>query len=257
MADLPLHPPRWRAALAEDGAALIEATVADPTAVVAACPGWTTASLLGHVAGLHRFVAGILAGHGEPPSQPAAIGAETSATAARALDGLLSALQGVGEDDPAWNWSPQPDTARFWFRRMCQETLVHRVDAELALGRVPQVDRVLAADGVDELLTLFLPRVFRRAGGFTRLLGTLMVTVTDTDAGPWQVEITDADVVVRTAAGTAGALDGTGEVAVPDLQLAAPAADLLLYLWGRTGPESVGADPAHPMVVGLAQEFLP
>lgn len=55
-------------------------------------------------------------------------------------------------DAPMWAWGVDQH-ARFWVRRMLFETLVHRVDAQLALGLSPHVDRVLAVDGIDEFLT--------------------------------------------------------------------------------------------------------
>ncbi|KJY16262.1 hypothetical protein VR46_45300, partial [Streptomyces sp. NRRL S-444] len=55
-------------------------------------------------------------------------------------------------DAPMWAWGVDQH-ARFWVRRMLFETLVHRADAELALGIDPHIDRVLAVDGIDEFLT--------------------------------------------------------------------------------------------------------
>lgn len=257
MSDLPLDPPRWRTALADDAARMIEAVGSSPEAQVAACPGWTTTQVLDHVAGLYVFVTGILAGRGAQPAAPAgsvkAEGADLQEASRTALTGLLAALDAADPDDPAWNWSPEDDTARFWFRRMSQETLTHRLDVELATGRVGDVDPALAADGVDEVLTLFLPRVFRRKGGFTQLVGTLKVSVTDADAGPWYVEITDADIFVRSMPGAVRAVIE----AVPDLEIEGTALEVLLYLWGRGDAASVGVDPTHRMAVGLDQEFTP
>ena len=50
-------------------------------------------------------------------------------------------------------------TAASWARRQAHEHLVHRMDLEAAAG-VPHapVDTALADDGVDELLTVILPR---------------------------------------------------------------------------------------------------
>ena len=43
-------------------------------------------------------------------------------------------------------------TSGFWARRMAVETAVHRYDAQLAAGDPQPVERMLAADGVDEYL---------------------------------------------------------------------------------------------------------
>ncbi|MFF6807809.1 maleylpyruvate isomerase N-terminal domain-containing protein [Streptomyces sp. NPDC012616] len=58
------------------------------------------------------------------------------------------AFAATDPDLPTWAWGGDQH-ARFWARRMLFETLLHRVDAELALGRRPTVDRPLAVDGVD------------------------------------------------------------------------------------------------------------
>jgi hypothetical protein len=47
---------------------------------------------------------------------------------------------------------PEASTVHFWRRRMALETLVHRTDAELAVGGVSPMDDELSADGIDELL---------------------------------------------------------------------------------------------------------
>src|SRR4029077_8924823 len=57
-----------------------------------------------------------------------------------------------------------PPPREFWARRQCHETTVHAVDALSAvLGRYPRSDdtwirRDVPPDGIDELLTGFLPR---------------------------------------------------------------------------------------------------
>ena len=54
----------------------------------------------------------------------------------------------------------RPDR-RFWLRRITHDTLVHRLDAELAVGRTVSLAPDLAADGVSDLLDMFsiLPRI--------------------------------------------------------------------------------------------------
>jgi hypothetical protein len=41
---------------------------------------------------------------------------------------------------------------RFWARRQLHETLVHRIDLELAMGTTSSVDPAIAVDAVDEFL---------------------------------------------------------------------------------------------------------
>ncbi len=42
----------------------------------------------------------------------------------------------------------------FWARRMCHETVVHAADALLAAGRPASIHADVAADGIDEWLTV-------------------------------------------------------------------------------------------------------
>ena len=78
-------------------------------------------------------------------------------------------------------------TAGFWLRRITHDTLVHRLDAELAVGRAVAVTPDLAADGVCDLLDLF--RVLPRIDDFSALAGlrghgqTLHFHATDPDLG--------------------------------------------------------------------------
>ena len=58
-----------------------------------------------------------------------------------------------------------PSPRCFWARRQCHETTIHAVDAlSASLGRYPVaadaswIGTELALDGIDELLTGFLPR---------------------------------------------------------------------------------------------------
>lgn len=68
-----------------------------------------------------------------------------------------------------WAWG-EDQHARFWARRMLFETLVHRVDAERAVGGESGIAPALAADGVDEFLVnlpyagIFAPAVSKLNG---------------------------------------------------------------------------------------------
>lgn len=66
---------------------------------------------------------------------------------------LDAALEALDDDAPARTFIPEARTVHFWRRRMALETLVHRVDAELAArGSAGDMDAELCADGIDELL---------------------------------------------------------------------------------------------------------
>jgi hypothetical protein len=53
--------------------------------------------------------------------------------------------------------------ASFWIRRMAHETVIHRIDAELALAEPSAaIAPALAADGIDEVLTVILTHETRQ-----------------------------------------------------------------------------------------------
>lgn len=212
----------WRAAAAREGSRLIDAAALDLGAPVPRCHGWTTTDLLDHVAGVLRFVTSVVvprtAPTGRPEPRPAEADPVTFARAA--LDDLVAALADLPPEEPVWNWSAtSADTGDFWLRRMAQELLVHRIDAEQAVGDPTPVDPDLAADGVDEMLTVFVPRIQGRTP-FVRLAGSLHLHRTD-GPGEWLVEVTSTTTEVRRE-------HAKGEVAVRGT-----AVDLLLAVWGR------------------------
>jgi uncharacterized protein (TIGR03083 family) len=60
-------------------------------------------------------------------------------------------------DEPAASWYEPDRSVAFWIRRMAQETVIHRVDAEQALGEpFAEIPEDLAVDGIDEVLERFL-----------------------------------------------------------------------------------------------------
>lgn len=148
------------------------ASGADPATEVPTCPGWTLAKLIKHVGIAHAWSAANTRAGASPtpvvartldlglPDDPSGLPEWLAAGARRSA----AYLKEAGPDAPAWTFGPVPH-ARFWGRRMLHETLVHRIDAELALGIAPKVDPDIAVDCIDELLT-----VIPRAGFGTREL---------------------------------------------------------------------------------------
>jgi uncharacterized protein (TIGR03083 family) len=140
---------------------------------------------------------------------------------------LVEALRGLDEDEPIWVMVPGgPGTGRFWLRRQAHELHLHRWDAQQALGEPEPLDPELAADGLDELLSLFLPRLTKATEQVSRDGATVHVHCTDRD-GEWLVRFT-ADGAVTTAEHTKA-----------DVAVRGPAADLYLYLWNRVSRDRV------------------
>jgi uncharacterized protein (TIGR03083 family) len=146
--------------------------------------------------------------------------AELVAYYRRGADAAVAALRDVDPELPAWNFTLAPKTARFWPRRMAAEVLVHHFDAADAAGLAWDVDPAVAADAVDEVLTVLMPA--SRASGRAPVTadGTCHVHLTDTE-GEWLVRLDGTAVDVTT-----GHAKGDGV-------LRGPAGEVLLAVWGR------------------------
>ncbi|MFI2762335.1 maleylpyruvate isomerase family mycothiol-dependent enzyme [Streptomyces echinatus] len=211
---------------------------ADHTGAVPSCPDWTLADLTQHVGALQRWFCALLTRRvQEPPrSREVRLGLPDHARdyAGWVLAGVpevAAVLRDTDPDAPMWAWG-EDQHARFWARRMLFETLVHRADAERAVGRETDVDPVLAADGVDEFLVnlpyagLFAPDVAKLRGDGE----TVAFRCTDSGAATgeeWRVRL-DPDgfrPLPRTGGDTASGPD--------TVTVRGRAADLLLLLYGR------------------------
>jgi len=210
-------------------------------APVPSCPGWTVTDLVRHVAEvyLHKTLAMQL---GEFPGDwpPNFEGQPPLELLDHTYAGLVEELTTRGPDAPAPTWYKPEPTVSFWFRRMAQETVIHRIDAELAARAVTgqavsPIPDDIAADGVGEVLIRFLgygsstwpeefaalkgPRLERPGGDDTVLVETANVS--------WTVSPRPDHVDVHT--GTDGDVHAV---------VGGDPAPLLTWLWGR-GEEGV------------------
>jgi uncharacterized protein (TIGR03083 family) len=223
-------------ALRADGTALAAAARRGLDPPVPACEEWTVADLVLHTGMVHRHKLEIVRGRLAQPPRPwppdAPSRAELLGWYDQGLEELLTVLEDADPDTPVWTFHRPDQTVGFWRRRMAQETAVHRVDAESAHGDPRPVPAALAADGVAELLEVFLAPHSDGApvGGRGE---SLHLHATDTE-GEWQLRLLPAGVEVGRghAQGDAAATGG--------------ASDLLLFLWGRApaDPLEVSGDPA-------------
>ncbi len=221
---------RW---LRVEGARLGEAArAAGVDAPVPTCPGWSVADLLVHTLGVYRHKTFVLTtGARERPvgdtwRRPHPAPDEAPDRFDEELAALVEALEATDPSTPVWTWWPADQTAGFWWRRMAQETVIHRADVEAAAGAVTPVDAGLAVDGIDEALDLFLaPDVL--PGAVEGPPATVHLHATDAP-GEWLVGLGPEGVTV--ARGHA-----KGDAAVRGT-----ASDLLLWLWGR-GPSSASS----------------
>lgn len=188
----------------------------DLGAGVPTCPGWTLHDLAVHVGGVHQWAVHAIE-QGDPdavltePEPGEELASWYDGCAAR----LIDLLRRTDPATPAWTFGPRPRTAEFWFRRQAHEIAVHRWDAAGSRGETTVMDADFALDGIDEVLTMILPRQVRlgRTPPLTRSLAL------DATEGP------------RLVVGG----DGTGEpTGPPDAVVSGPAEALLLLLWRRT-----------------------
>jgi uncharacterized protein (TIGR03083 family) len=225
---------------AEAGRLSDVARQSDLGADVPTCPGWTIEDLVAHCADVYAHKIQILR-LGRAPSPDERV--EPPAGVAvldyhdEQLADLVKELEQRGPADPAYTWFPGESTTGFWFRRMAQEALVHRVDVELAAGQtIGSVDPVLAADGVDEVLSWFAghPGVLAHSASRVGSAGEVYVAAGD---HAFVIELPDDGHVLREV----DPLDGDPDAAAT---ISGAAGDLDLFLWGRptSGPVAETGD---------------
>ncbi|HEU0132912.1 MAG TPA: maleylpyruvate isomerase family mycothiol-dependent enzyme [Mycobacteriales bacterium] len=224
---------RHLAALRHEAAALAAAArAAAPDTPVPSCPAWDVMRLVRHTTHAYRWVTRIVSTHADAEVDETEVDLPDGSPEAyeQALAELVETLTNEAPDTRCWNWSGEDLTVAFWCRRMAQETAVHRWDAQLAAGDARPVEPELAADGVDEMLGVFLP-VYLAQTPVDGLSGTAALVATDT-GDTWHATFhPDRAEVVRNGATDAGAT------------LRGSASDLLLALWGRGVAVETSGDP--------------
>ena len=218
------------AATEREGAAVSAVAAAgDPDAPVPSCPRWSLDRLVGHLGWVYNWVSEHLEARSatmldrdavpRPPRGEAVVAWFDQAHAR-----VLAALRDVEGATEIWGWAGV-NSAAFWQRRMAHETLIHRWDAENAVGEPGPLDSDLAADGVDELMEVILP--FQVGSAADALPdGTLHLHRTDGE-GEWLCRISGGRLECeRIHARGDVAVRGTGE-------------QLDLVLWRRITPGDV------------------
>jgi uncharacterized protein (TIGR03083 family) len=186
----------------------------DLHAPVEHCGNWTLLDLAAHMgAGNLWVVTAVKERHGEGYDEDAAPHEQSALKAwfVETSNALVAALS-VDPSTEAWSIAA-PHTVGFWRRRRCQETLMHRWDAEHALGSPAPMDRSLAADGIAEVFDTMALRMIAR-GRAVEPAHAVRITATDS-GGSWTY--------------------GPGD---PVAELSGTAEDLLLMLWCRKPHDS-------------------
>ena len=210
--------------VAAEGAALISAVAQGPLdSSVPTCPGWDLRMLASHIGTTWTWSAAIVRERRQAPApyeQPELSDAEVVHYLERGLESLIDALGSCPPTAEVWGFGPKPRTAAFWQRRQAMESVVHRVDAELAIIEPADVTAPVAVDGIGEYVEVMIPRMHYKQ-----------------DPPPGQLTLTATDTGDVWTCGTPGGGEAT---------LAGRAEDLFLVLWGRRSDDLIrsGGDPA-------------
>jgi hypothetical protein len=174
---------------------------------------------------------------GEWPKQWPPPGAEQEAELAllgRGYGELIAEFSARQHSDATPTWYDPDQTVAFWIRRMAQETVIHRIDAELAAGLpVTPVPDDLAVDGAEEVLKRFLAYDVEALG---QLTGGHLAS----DGGPDTITVRagQAAWTVRPSPGEVLIEDGASEN--PRVIVQAAPDPMLRWLWGRAGDDAIG-----------------
>jgi uncharacterized protein (TIGR03083 family) len=215
------------------------ATAVDLTSPVPACPGWTMADLVSHVAVVYLHKVTVMR-TGEWPEQwpPPALADEAPVPLLEQGYGqLMAEFTSRAPATPAPTWYDPDETVAFWIRRMAQETVIHRIDAEQAAGRpVTAVSANLAVDGVDEVLRIFL--AYQSASfpdEFAHMTGGHLAGQDGQDT----ITVTAGPVAWTARPSPRGVLIFDGAADTPRVTIEAAPDPMLRWLWGRAGYDQV------------------
>jgi uncharacterized protein (TIGR03083 family) len=150
----------------------------DQSLPIPTCPEWTLRQLATHVGRSHRWAAEIIRTRSdafipfrEVPDGRLPDDRDDQPTWLRA--GAARIIEAVREagSDLVWSFAG-PAPAGFWIRRMAHEALVHRADAQFAVGAEPEpvIEAEVAADAIDEWLTLVTDGILGNAAEWTNAL---------------------------------------------------------------------------------------
>jgi uncharacterized protein (TIGR03083 family) len=240
------------AVIEAEGARIVAALDANRDGRIPWSDSWTVSTVAQHVGGVHHVVAqvieqrpagdfGLFSSLARPERDDPALGSWV----AEGTAALAAQLRATDPAEVCWSWWPEGGNAGFWRRRMAQETLVHRWDAERGAGIAgDRMDPAVAADGIDEYLDVFV--------AVTRMLNSapagpsIHVHCTDTE-GEWLLDLPVGGERVLTREHRKG-----------DVALRGAAEDLLLVAWGRVTPAEAGVEVVgDATVLDRWSELLP
>lgn len=213
---------------------------------VPTCPDWTVADLTRHVGEVYLHKVEMMRHGAHPEGWPPEVfkQEEPVGLLTRGYGELRAEFAARKPTDTSATWYDPDQTVGFWIRRMAQETVIHRIDAELGAGAsIAPVPDDLAVDGIDELLKVFVAYAFSKwPEDFTEALknspGYAFLIRTDTAA-----DAPGVSWLVRTAPGyltvEGGPRESVAGSAEPDVRVSGTPADILRWVWNRETPGAV------------------
>jgi uncharacterized protein (TIGR03083 family) len=216
----------------------------DLDAAVPPCPGWDVREVVTHTGAVYSHKVACMRSGRRPDDdewqQAPGEGEELIGWFRDRHAELLTELETRGPDAPAYTWYDAQQTVGFWYRRMAQETVVHRVDVESAFDEVTHVDDELAVDGIDEVLDWFLAYQAEDVGPDGPGRGTVAVRTGD---HIWRVQLLPDDVQLSREPGPTDAV------------VSGEPSELLLWLWGRRPDTAVSLEGEADLLTGLRERL--
>jgi uncharacterized protein (TIGR03083 family) len=214
---------------------------------VPSCPEWTGTDLVRHMAEVYLHKTETMRRGRWPTPWPPDLGDDLLGALDDAYRQLTAEFAAREPGDQALTWYLPDQTVGFWIRRMAQETVIHRLDAELAatVAHDP-IPADLAEDGIDEVLVSFLAYA---AAEYPDELGEHLpecdgrtVQIATAGAG-WQVQLGPTDIAVERG------------LADPEAGVFGEADAVLRWVWRRAGDEVVQLD-GNRWVLGKLRTLL-
>jgi len=195
-------------------------------APVPGCPGWTGRDLVAHLGGVHLFWAAVLADQSDssPPEVDEEPRGDLLSWSEASTAALMGALRAAGPERPVWTWWGEPATAGAVARHQMQEAAVHAWDAQATAGRPEPLPEAVAADAVDEFLSISLGAV----GSWPNPPAIVSLVIPGSPA--WNVRLSEAGRHVERS-------EPRG-----DTVLTGSGSDLLLVLYRRQPPQVLHLD---------------
>lgn len=215
---------------------------------VPSCPEWTVRDLVTHLTEVQSFWRLVLLAGGELPPDPVLVPAGSDAAVVarwhRAADQLVETLRDLPPDAPTWAWwaADKRATVAAVGRRMAHEALIHRWDAQRAVGRTTPFGAELAADGIADFAMTHL----RSGTAWTGPSGVVQLFAEDIRRA-WLIG-------VGTVPGVRGGLPTwlTDKRLRPvDAQVTGTAEELDLALWGRIPLAELRVAGDRPLAAAL------